>query len=146
MGLFPVFDVPRMIEPNKEPNNKMKESIYFDFQKGDFVLDDGGMLQTATPYDTWVQWCLKTIYTQRWSCLAYSDQVGIEMEEAFSQSDRQSQQRYLETTIRDALLSDPYKRTKRVYDFDFDWGADILHVTFVVEGIWKQSATLTVVY
>lgn len=144
MSLFPVFDVPKVVESAKEPNNKTKQSLYFDFEKGDFVIDNGGQLQTATPYDTWVQWCLKTIYTQRWSCMAYSDQVGIEMEEAFSRQNRKLQQEYLQTTIIDALLSDPYKRTKRVHDFEFKWGTDYLEITFLVDGIWKNSATLTV--
>lgn len=145
MALYPTFDVPAVVEQVQEPYNKTKQSLYFDFNKGDFAIDRSGRLQTATPYETWIQWCLKTVYTQRWSCLAYSDQIGVELEEALETTGRGAQESYIKRTITEALLADPYGRTKRVYGFSFHWGADSVEVIFIVSGVWQEESKLTAV-
>lgn len=137
--LFPSFSTPKIINDNKQTDNIQKSSIYFDFEKGDFRLNNGGSIETAMPYDSWVQWCLKTVYTQRYSFMSYSNQVGVEIEEAFMQETQKEQESYIEKTITEALLADPYQRTKRVYDFNFEWGVDKVNVTFWVSGIWDKS-------
>lgn len=142
-NLFPVFDIPAIIEENKMTDRMQKSSIYFDFEKGDFLLDNAGRIKTAIPYDTWVQWCLKTVYTQRWAYMGYSDQIGVELEEAFNQDEKSAQESYIERTITEALLADPYGRTKRVYDFIFEWQTDGVKVTFTISGIWDNDTKLT---
>lgn len=126
-----------------QKKTEQKKSVYFDFEKGDFSLESNGEIKTATPYDAWVQWCLKTVLTQRWAFLAYSTQAGVEIEEAFAQQDRKAQESYMEKTITEALLADPYQRTKRVYDFTFVWKTDGVEVTFWVNGLWYQEKELT---
>lgn len=143
-SLFPSFDVPIIIEESKKTDNIQKSSIYFDFESGDIKLDNTGRIETASPYDTWVQWCLKTVYTQRWAYMGYSDQVGVELEEALNQDGRKAQESYIERTVTEALLADPYNRTKRVYDFIFNWQTDGVNVTFTVNGIWNDNVKLTV--
>ena len=81
--LFPVFEAPKIIV-TEDDLVKQRVGMSFDFETGDFKLDNGGRIETASPYDLWVQWCLKTVYTQRWAYLGYSDQIGVEMEEAFN--------------------------------------------------------------
>ena len=142
-NLFPTFAVPKVVENKIPKENRTKKSVYFDFEKGDFSLDSNGEIKTATPYDAWVQWCLKTVLTQRWAFLAYSTQAGVEIEEAFAQQDRKAQESYMEKTITEALLADPYQRTKRVYDFTFVWKTDGVEVTFWVNGLWYQEKELT---
>jgi len=142
-NLFPTFAVPKVIEGGVKQENRTKQSLYFDFEKGDIALDGNGEIKTATPYDTWVQWCLKTVLTQRWAFFAYSSQAGVEMEEAFAQQDRKAQQSYIEKTVTEALLADPYQRTKRVYDFTFVWQTDGVEVTFWVNGLWVEDKKLT---
>lgn len=142
-NLFPIFEVPKVIEKNQKADKRQKSSLYFDFEKGDFALDSAGKIQTAEPYDAWVQWCLKTVYTQRYAFLAYSNQVGVEMEEAFQQPSREEQESNIEVTVTEALLADPYQRTKRVYDFLFEWETDGLKVIFTVSGIWDRNTVLT---
>lgn len=132
-----------MVENKIPKENRTKKSVYFDFEKGDFSLESNGEIKTATPYDAWVQWCLKTVLTQRWAFLAYSTQAGVEIEEAFAQQDRKAQESYMEKTITEALLADPYQRTKRVYDFTFVWKTDGVEVTFWVNGLWYQEKELT---
>ncbi len=141
--LFPTFAVPKVVEGTLQEENRTKKSLYFDFEKGDFALEGSGEIKTATPYDAWVQWCLKTVLTQRWAFFAYSSQAGVEMEEAFSQQDRKAQESYLEKTVTEALLADPYSRTKRVYDFTFVWQTDGVKVTFWVSGLWHEDKELT---
>ena len=141
MELYPAFDVPK-IEETPEKNNRQVSSLYFDFEKGDFALDGTGNAKTATPYDSWVQWCLKTIYTQRWAFMAYDSQTGIELEEAFAQSKRELQESYIQKTVTEALLADPYSRTVRVYNFKFNWGVDSLDLEVTVSGIWDKDAVL----
>ena len=142
-NLFPTFAVPKVVENKIPKENRTKKSVYFDFEKGDFSLESNGEIKTATPYDAWVQWCLKTVLTQRWAFLAYSTQAGVEIEEAFAQQDRKAQESYMEKTITEALLADPYQRTKRVYDFTFVWKTDGVEVTFWVNGLWYQEKELT---
>ena len=142
-NLFPTCAVPKVVENKIPKENRTKKSVYFDFEKGDFSLESNGEIKTATPYDAWVQWCLKTVLTQRWAFLAYSTQAGVEIEEAFAQQDRKAQESYMEKTITEALLADPYQRTKRVYDFTFVWKTDGVEVTFWVNGLWYQEKELT---
>ncbi len=142
-NLFPTFAVPKVVENKIPKENRTKKSVYFDFEKGDFSFESNGEIKTATPYDAWVQWCLKTVLTQRWAFLAYSTQAGVEIEEAFAQQDRKAQESYMEKTITEALLADPYQRTKRVYDFTFVWKTDGVEVTFWVNGLWYQEKELT---
>ena len=96
--LFPVFEVPKVIDSG-ESSAKQRSGIYFDFEKGDFKLDNGGRIETASPYEVWIQWCLKTVYTQRWAYLGYSDRIGVETEEAFNQESRETIESYIEYTI-----------------------------------------------
>lgn len=53
------------------------------------------------------------------------------------------QKSYLEKTVTEALLADPYGRTKRVYDFTFVWQTDGVEVTFWVSGLWHEEKELT---
>lgn len=142
-NLFPTFAVPKVVENNIKEENRTKHSIYFDFEKGDIALDSNGEIKTATPYDSWVQWCLKTVLTQRWSFFAYSSQTGVEIEQALAQQDRKAQESYIEKTVTEALLADPYQRTKRVYDFTFVWKTDGIEVTFWINGLWYDDKQLT---
>lgn len=141
--LFPVFDVPKVL-PGKKQNRRNMSSLSFDFEKGDFSLDKSGQIKTAQPYDAWVQWCLKTIYTERWAFLAYSGQAGAEIEEALEQPERELQESYIEKTVTEALLADPYSRTVRVYGFEFNWKTDSVDIEVSVSGIWDKCAVLHV--
>lgn len=142
-SLFPTFAVPKVVGEEKKPENRMKGSLYFDFAKGDFLLNSEGNIESATPYEAWCQWCMKTVYTQRFAFLGYSGQVGTELEEALNETTKKAQESALIRTITEALLADPYSRTKRVYSFLFQWGTDSLEVTFTVMGVWDKDATMT---
>ncbi len=141
--LFPAFEMPKVVVSDDD-FAKQRVGINFNFETGDFNIDNAGRIETASPYEVWIQWCMKTIYTQRWAYLGYSDQIGVEIEEAFNQEDKGTRESYIEYTVSEALLADPYNRTKRVYDFNFKWENDSVKVGFTVSGIWDNDYTMTV--
>ena len=69
--LFPVFDLPE-IPDTEELEERYSPSAYFDFEKGDFVRDGAGKIKKSEGKDAYIQWCLKVVSTERYSCLAYS--------------------------------------------------------------------------
>ena len=46
-NLFPAFAVPKAAEKNIQDKNRTKKSLYFDFEKGDFALENNGEIKTA---------------------------------------------------------------------------------------------------
>ena len=56
-----------------------KPSIFFDFDTGDFVTLHDGKLKEASGFEAWVQWCYKTIMTQRYAHEGYSTDIGLTM-------------------------------------------------------------------
>lgn len=77
-------------------------------------------------------WCMKVSMTERYSCLAYSNDIGVEMEDALAQDDEKTVESMVERTIRDALLVNP--RTEWVRDFEFEWNGDSMNCSFKVKG------------
>ena len=141
-NLYPVFEVPTILEETQTNEAVYKGSAYFDFQTGDFATDGGGRVTPASGFDAWKQWCIKTIATQRRAYYNYTDGLGIEGEEAMAQPTAELQQLALETTIRDALLADPYGRTVDVRDFAWSRGVDSIHMSCTVEGQDDKTATI----
>ena len=130
-NLYPVFEVPELVEQQQtEPAPKYGKSWLFDFAKGDFVVDGAGRVVQADGHTAWVQWCVKTVLTQRFAHVIYSFDYGTELEEALKQPSRKAVEAELERVITEALLVDP--RTERVTDFAFEWDGDIVKVSFTV--------------
>ena len=130
-NLYPTFEPPTTVEqeqPQLAP--EYPKSYLFDFEKGDFVLDGAGRIVIADGYTAWVQWCVKTVLTERFAYLAYSWNYGVEVEQAIKQPDRALVEMEIERTITEALMADP--RTELVRDFSFKWHADELYVSFTI--------------
>lgn len=129
-NLYPAFDMPELVEQQQtEPAPKYGKSWLFDFKKGDFVVDGAGRVTEADGHRAWIQWCIKTILTQRFAYVIYSSDYGTELEEAQKQPDRKAVEIELERAITEALLVDP--RTEMVKDFVFEWEGDTVKVSFV---------------
>ena len=133
-GLFPVFDVPSDIEEDENEGAEYAPGPLWDMEAGDFVTDGAHRTLYGSAYDSWVLWCTKTIMTQRWAHLGYSDNAGIEAEEAFAEPDREAVESSFERTITEALLADPMGRTLSVRNFEYRWEADCLWISCVVTG------------
>lgn len=141
-NLYPVFEVPTILEETKKSEAIYKGSAFFDFYTGDFVLDGGGHMTPSTGYDAWRQWCIKTIATERGAYYNYTNGLGIEGEAAMAQPTAALQQLAFETTITEALLADPYGRTVEVRDFVWTRGVDSLHMQCTVVGQDDKTATI----
>lgn len=141
-NLFPVFSVPTTLATSETVTEKYRPSIAFDVETGDFVVDGGGNMQYCSGYEAWVLWCSKTVSTERWAHLAYPSYIGTEMDSAFKEPDRDTQESAIERTITEALLADPRGRTVRVYDFSFTWKSEVATVSFTVLGSNGDSASL----
>jgi len=128
-NLYPVFDMPEIIEQQQtEPEPRYGKSWLFDFKKGDFVVDGAGRLVEADGHTAWVQWCVKTVLTERFAHVIYSSDYGAEIEQSLKQPSRKAVEAELERVITEALLVDP--RTGLVKDFEFEWERDTVKVTF----------------
>lgn len=141
-NLYPVFPVPTILEETQNNEGIYKGSSYFDFETGDFRMDGGGHVVAASGFDAWKQWCIKTIATQRRAYYNYTAGLGIEGEEAMAQPTAELQQAALETTIKEALLADPYGRTIEVRDFVWERGTDSLHMSCTVVGQDDRTAQI----
>lgn len=140
--LFPVFDMPE-IPDTEEAEETYRPSVYFDFYKGDFVRDGANRMTVASGRDAYIQWCLKVASTERLTCLAYSEDIGVELEDMEDLPDRESRESEIERTITEALLVHP--ATEYVTDFEFTHQGDETWCTFTVKGYpWDENEALTV--
>ncbi len=143
-NLYPTFEVPELVEQQQtEPAPKYGKSWLFDFVKGDFVLDGAGRVVEADGHTAWMQWCIKTILTQRFAHVIYSFDYGTELEEALKQPSRKAVEAELERAITEALIVDP--RTEMVRDFAFDWQGDQVKVSFTAVPVIGDPERLEVV-
>ncbi len=137
-NLFPVFDVPEIITPAPAEEQKYKPSVYFDYALGDFRRDGANKLVTAEGKEAYMQWCVKTVLTERLDRTAYSSDIGTELEDALKQEDHQAVESAMERTITEALMVN--KRTEYVRNFEFTWDSDGLHCDFIVKGKeWEEQ-------
>lgn len=132
-NLLPTFNMPADVsaQSGQQQEYTFNPSAAFDFKTGDFVRDGAHRIVQASPHDAWIQWCLKAVYTQRYACLAYSDDIGTELESLSDQS-RAAAQSTIEHTITEAILADPMHRASYVGNFSFQWDSDAVDVTFSV--------------
>lgn len=129
--LYPVFDIPSSITTlTQEAEREFKPAPLFDYEKGDFVRDGANRIVMVDGRQAYMNWATKVLKTQVGSCLSYPE-FGIDAEGAMQAPTHEAVESALERTISEALLSDP--RTERIYDFDFEWDADIVLVSFAIK-------------
>ena len=136
--LFPVFEMPKIVNFEPSEEKKYKASLYFDFEQGDFCRDGAGKLLTCEGKEAWKQWCIKAVLTERFTCLAYSHDFGAEMYGALAQSDKEAVESGIRTTIIETLKVNP--RTEYVRGFQFFWTGEGIEVNFTVKGKeWEEQ-------
>lgn len=140
--LYPVFDIPALTIPEPDSDIRYRKSAAWDLKKGDFVRDPTGKVQESTGRDNYMVWCIKTSLTERYTCEAYPDNLGAELEEAKRQKTEAATELMLERTIRESIMTNP--RTEYVRGFLFDWQGDQLNVTFTVKGQDLEEFTVTI--
>ncbi len=130
--LFPVFDVPA-VNSREEEKQKYYSSLYFDFETGDFRLDGSNNIEKASGQEAYKQWCIKTILTERYTCLAYSSNIGTEMIKAAVLSDFDAQCSDIERQYSEALMANP--KTEYVREFEFSQPKpDEIGVEMIIKG------------
>ena len=111
--------------------------------EGDFVRDGANRMVECSGREAFAIWCYKIAQTERYQCLAYSNDIGTEMERAMSYDDEKTVESMVARTIEDAIMVNP--RTEWVRDFEFSWNGDNMTCTFRVKGIdWEDVITITI--
>lgn len=113
----------------------------FDFKKGDFVRDAAGKIIYTDGHEAWRQWCIKTALTERDAYIAYTTNIGVEMDEAGRQRTRAARLSAVERTITEALMVHPMTESVRAFEFKF-LGDGSLAVSFDVYG--ENAAAFTI--
>lgn len=130
-NLYPTFDAPPLVEQQQAGVvPEYGKSWFFDFEKGDFVLDGAGRVMQTDGYTAWAHWCVKATLTERFAYLVYSPNYGCELERARKQPSKQAVEAEMERVITESLLADP--RTEVVRDFSFVWKGDEIYTAFTV--------------
>lgn len=121
-----------------------RAGVAFDWETGDFIRDGRNMLMEATGVESWQQWCMNCIQTERYKHLAYGEDYGIESEEAFKASTREEAESILTRQITEALEADPYGRTAYIDSIEYDWTApDGVQIDATVVGIADVTIDIT---
>ena len=122
-----------------------RPGVAFAWDPGDFVRDGRNRLVEASAIESWQQWCMNCLQTQRFKHLAYSSDFGINVDEVFSSESREEAESILTREINEALTADPYRRTQYIADILFEWTApDSVQATVVVVGIADATIDVTV--
>ena len=121
-----------------------RNGVSFDEQTGDFLRDGKNQMLDSTGVESWKSWCINCIRTERYKHLAYSTDFGIEVDKARRATNREEAESILARQITEALLADPYKRTKYIESITFDWTApDAVFVEITVHGIDWTTIDIT---
>ena len=136
-------DVPEFLEEDTEYGTEYKRTMKWDIEKGDFVRDGANKVKECSGEEGFMVWCYKTAMTERYTCLAYSDEIGAEMKDAMDDDEADIVESQVERTITEAIEVNP--RTEWVGDFEFTWNGDVMHCTFNVKGIeWDQVFQISI--
>lgn len=140
--LFPVAEVPETTGEGPGYDTKYRGSAKWDVQAGDFVRDGANRIVGCAGKEAFMVWCYKVAQTERYACLAYPPEIGVEMEAAMGEDDEETVESMVERTITDALMVNP--RTESVQGFEFSWDSDEMHCRFQVKGVgWEEAITIT---
>ena len=122
-----------------------RPGVAFDFETGDFIRDGRNRLLEASGVESWQQWCMNCLQTERYKHLAYSDDFGIEVDEVFQAESREEAESILTRQITEAILADPYGRAAYIDAIDYDWTApDAIQATMTIVGIADVTIDLEV--
>lgn len=121
-----------------------KNGIAFDDERGDFLRDGMNKLLDSDGIESWKSWCVNCVRTERYKHLAYSSDFGIEIDKAMNAGSREEAENILTREITDALMADPYKRTKYIEEITYDWMApDAVSVVVTVRGVDDTTIDVT---
>lgn len=120
-----------------------RNGIAFDYETCDFIRDGKNKILDSDGIESWKSWCIICIQTERYAHLACPSYFGIDTSAAMRAKSREEAESILTREITEAIMADPYKRTRYVEDLEFDWTApDTVRVNAVIHGIDDVSIDL----
>lgn len=146
-NLYPVgYDQEVITEADLQSGKAIgyRNGVAFDYERGDFPRDGMNKMLDSTGIESWKSWCINCLHTERYKHLAYSTDFGIETDAAFRATSRGEAESILTRQINEALMADPYKRTKYIEEIKYDWTApDTLTVAARIHGIDDATIDIT---
>lgn len=80
-----------------------QNGIAFDDRTGDFKRDGRNTILDATGVESWKNWCVNCIQTERYKHLAYSTDFGIDLDAALRAESREAAESILTREITEAV-------------------------------------------
>ena len=121
-----------------------RNGIAFNSQTGDFLRDGMNKLLDCTGIESWKSWCINCLQTERYKHLAYTSDFGIEIDQAMRASSREEAESILTRQITEAIMADPYKRTKYIEEITYNWTApDSVTVAVTIHGVEDVTIDIT---
>lgn len=146
-NLFPVGYEDEVIteeDLNSDTPIGYRNGIAFNYETGDFKRDGKNRILDSDGIESWKSWCIICMQTERYAHLACPDYFGVETTAAMRAESREEAESILTREITEAILADPYERTKYVEDIAFDWTApDAVKVSAVIHGIDDVTIDIT---
>lgn len=129
-GLFPVIDIEDLVDKKDENNTEYQPSPMWDLELGDFIRNPRNTVPYAEGEEAIKIWCVKMIQTQRYSCLAYNDDIGCDLESALNESTEAAVISSLERTITEALEINP--RVESIDNFRAEINGSRVYISMTV--------------
>lgn len=101
----------------------------------DFVRDGQNKVKDASGVDSWKQWCINCLASQRYASPLYSSDFGIAVSDILSAPTREEAEAMFKAEAQEALEADPFERTDYVGQIKFDWNIDSVNVHMEVVGV-----------
>lgn len=121
-----------------------RNGIAFDHSTGDFRRDGKNKILDSDGIESWKSWCTNCIMTERYAHMAYSGDFGISTAAAMRAESREESESILIREITEALLADPYERTKYIENITFDWTApDTVAAQVTIHGVDDVTIDVT---
>lgn len=147
-NLFPIGydnEVIALSELSEHTPTGYRPSSKFSWDTRDFLKTGNYQIQNASGVEAWEDWCMICLSTERYDHMAYNTDFGIETKEAFRAESREKAESILTRQITEALMADPYERTRYVSEIIYHWvGPDSVSVRVTVEGIDDVSIDIVV--
>lgn len=133
-----------MAEASADIVQGYKPGLFFDGR--DIPRDGQNRVIESTGLESWEQWCMKCLLTERYKYPAYSTDYGIEIDEAMKAETREKTESILTREITEALMADPYGRTSFIEDIAYDWtvSPDSVQITVVAVGLSDVTIDFTI--
>lgn len=114
----------------------------FDFENGDFVQTPTGKVANIQDEDAWLEWCQKSIMTDRYMYLIYGRNYGQEYKDLIRRNlSRAGNESEIKRITTECLMVDP--RTASVDNFIFNWESDGCYFTCDIYSVRGTSGQVT---